>query len=302
MLVQRLLSDVDFYLKNLSFEQRTAILATVQEDIQKMREIQPDITEAEIVKKLGPAPQVTLRYASLHGIKIELPRKRSPLTALLKVCIILTLVIGVPIGIAIFMFTPIMEVDESKGVIKFLGGNIVINSEEQTFQFGDRVLTGDKRPQSVEGNIDVQKLNIKELELAMNNIDITLRNSADTILNWDCTVHEKVTQDYIDHQQSSSKLLLKLDTWSELSCDFNIPQGLKITANASNGRMNFEELKNSIDASLTNGQISFRANQNAGYEFNTNVNSGVNAIFSNSGDQYKINLNVKKGRISNLDN
>lgn len=195
-----------------------------------------------------------------------------------------------------FLFTPLLKVDESTGRVQMFGGLVDIKaknvitqlSKEGSFVFG-----------SIAG-VEPMGANIKSVDILMGSGELRVDYNTGDEINWDCDGAGKAAKSQV--LETDSKYVLDFSA-ALVDCDVSLPHKvLKIIAQS--GEVQVSGAKQALTIKLDRGVVSFLPEPTTIYNYSLKASESPSAEeFPSSSDKNAIPVSIEviDGEISKLD-
>jgi hypothetical protein len=195
-----------------------------------------------------------------------------------------------------FLFTPLLKVDESTGRVQMFGGLVDIQaknviaqlSKEGSFVFG-----------SISG-AESMGANIQNVEILMGSGELRVDYNTGDEINWDCDGAGKSAKSQVS--EKDSKYVLDFSA-ALVDCDVSLPhKSLKIIAQS--GEVQVSHPKQPLSIKLERGTVSFLPEASTSYSYSlkaTDLPSAEDFPVSTDKKAIPVSIEVIDGEISKLD-
>lgn len=200
------------------------------------------------------------------------------------------------IGLMIFLFTPLLKIDESTGSVQLFGGAFDIQAKQMITKLS-------KEGSFVFGNISgvetiPQELTVVEILMGSGNLRIDY-NATDEI-NWDCDGAGKSSK--TEAIPKENKLVLDF-TAAFVDCDITLPQkALKVYAIA--GDISVKYPKQPLFIKVERGNVELAPASGVDYKYTLKAQgevSGDDFVSSENPQSVAVDIEVIDGEIGKLD-
>ena len=250
----------------------------------------------QILQSLGEPEQVASRYLLERGLTLRKPPRR-PIIKWITIGFLGTFAITVlAIGVLVWKFTPLVQVDEEQDRVQLLGGLIDVNGKAGSIRIGEELqLTGFDHNLSGEEDFSISE--IEDVNLNFSNGKFSVKNNSDNKFRYSCKTFGSASNDIIT--TTNKTLMVDFTSLGGCKCDLELPVGVKFVLDGSNGKVKLDKLKNHISVNILNGKIDLSPDPSSQYKYQTSVVNGKVANFSNSSSEnaYEIKLSLTNGKI-----
>lgn len=276
------LASLEKALKPFPVSDRAEILTEIKSHVLSALDRDPSAQLDGILHALGAPETVANRFLLERGMQPTKP-PISPMVKWIVVGFLGTVAMSLLfLGVLIFKFSPLIEVDERKDYVSLLGGLIEINGRE-----GGRSLSG-SAPLGSASSVIVRFGNAK--------LDVATAEGKE--LRWDCRLPR--ASGPLKLTEKDGALELDVSGFRHARCEISVPEGATARLQGSNGKLELAKPRFSVEASVSNGKIDFRAAEAAAYRFDVSVVNGRTDEFPSSSDPkaYSISLKATNGLIT----
>lgn len=294
------LFKLEKHLSDLSPADRSKIIIDIEKHIEDALEKYSDKSLDQILQDLGPAERVANHYRLDRGLKTFKP-ERHPILKWLSISFLgATGLFLIFILTLVWKFTPIFKVDEKTQRVTILGGLIDINGTSGKIKIGDEYKFVDSKfTNQFEGAIDFPQEEFDELVINFTNGQINLNTSEGPKLSWSCKLEVPPSDDFMD--RNPGVVVINLENYKGVDCDFQIPPEVKLTVDAKEGQISVTDAQYDTFIELKSGQIFFNYNPEEDYNYDLKVDNGiVSGDFQSSDnkDAYEVKIYLENGQIS----
>jgi hypothetical protein len=244
---------------------RAQVLSHVNKRITLECESAPSKSEAAVLKQLGPIYNMLNEYLIASGHSPIKPVSNFWKYFLISTTLLIVLVIATS-AFFISKFTPLFK--EEKGRIIILGGLIDINPDLGSVKVLGNFDMNMKNNHAFNGSHPVIKDKITKAIFDFKNGKITVLNSKDNLLHWDCLISAPIKSSPVSNTSSIFKI--QLTQYNGVQCDLQIPKGVQLDMTGVNGNITYEQPLFENVISLKNGNIEFTPKEGTFYNFITN--------------------------------
>ena len=302
--IENYLAQLDQELSVLPIGQRAEIITEIKSHVLDARSKNPERTLDSILADLGQPRTVAERYLSAKGIALA-PKGRGWVKRLaigFAIFFMVILILPVMLAMAAFWYlSPLIQVNESKGHVRLLGGLVDI-TEDQT---GDQLKIGDLhfsdnegvKAANMSGEMDLAGRDVKLIKIPFNNGKLEVHPSPDQKIKWRCKTlgagEAKATND-------AGIVTFNLDSARFAKCAFYLPSGMKTEIKGNNGRMEIIHPQASMDVAMNNGKVEVKPDPSRVYDFEVKVLNGKADDFphSEAKDAVQVNIDLVNGKVS----
>ncbi|PIR22067.1 MAG: hypothetical protein COV44_09840 [Deltaproteobacteria bacterium CG11_big_fil_rev_8_21_14_0_20_45_16] len=262
----------------------------------------------EVIGALGTPEQVANRFLMERGLKpIQLKRFGFLKWALAGVGVFI--IVGFLSAIFLLKsLLPILDVNDEEGRIRILGGLIDIDEKEHKVSLGkglirirDEDVSFEFEAIKFQGSYDLK--DIGAIRVKSINGKMQFDQKASSELRYDCRLvnskKEIDTSKLVEIEENVLTLDMTKDVGG-MNCHFSLPPGLDLDVDLANGKLDFRELKQNLNARLTNGSINFERDPSKSYHVDADVAVGHRKLPKLNAEEnfdYNVKLQVKNGKI-----
>lgn len=284
--LERYLGSLESALRAFPVGDRAEIITEIRSHVLSALERDPSARLDSVLAALGEPEIVANRYLLERGLKPTKP-PIAPIVKWLVIGFLMTVAMGLLfVAFIISRFSSIVEVHGSN--VKALNGLIDVDGRKNRVTIRG-ISAGDDFGGSV--NVD----GAVSLIFDEGSVEVTTAESSE--LNWSCrgsgaSPNPKVAGGVTTMDFSSVR---------DLHCEIGVPPKHALTVKGEKGKIEFDEPRFDVSASLDAGKIEFNDASDTGYKFTTAVRAGkVDDDFKSSDkpDAFKIDLRVDRGVIS----
>jgi hypothetical protein len=298
--LEQYLFELEKYLSDLGPSDRSKIIVSTEQHIQDALQKYSDKTLADILDDLGPAQKVANHHRLDLGLKTFKP-ERHPILKWLSITILGSMgLFLIFILTLVWKFTPIFEIDEEKQRIVILGGLIDINGVSGKVKIMDEYrFVENKFANQFDGSIDYSQEEYDEVVINFKSGILTINPATEAKLSWNCKLEVPPNSEFID--RSSKSVVINLEQYNGISCDISIPHDTSLTIDGKDAQVTINNAQFDTFVEINNGIVYFNNNPEVEYKYELNVKNGiVSNDFQSSKvvNAYEIKINVKNGSIS----
>jgi len=298
-ILDQYLHEITKHLQDVSPVDRSSIIIEINDHISESLEKYPEQNLAEILDDLGEPSKVANHYRLNKGLRLFKPDKH-PLIKWLSITFISGFSIFLLfIGVMVWKFTPIFEVDEKQGKILFLGGLIDINGTSGKVKIMDQYhYTDNNYSNQFDGAIDFPKDETDELVVNFKTGLFNFSNSPDNKLSWNCKLDSPPTDSFLN--TSTDSVEIDLESFEGANCDIKVPANIKLTVDGKNGTIKIEDSEYDTFIEMENGLVRFSPNPEVDYTYDLKVTKGRvdDFISRKSNDSYEVKIFIENGMIT----
>lgn len=292
------LNTLDKSLSKLSTSDRAEIITEIKGHVIDTLDRENHRSLDNVLASLGEAETVANKYLMERGLSLGKPSK-TPVVKWLTIgflgtvamCLIFT-------AITMVFFSPLIEIDESAGRIRILGGLIDISDSKSRIEMSTSSHT--KLSGSLDSKLNFSKSIISmtpemSFKLAFNNGKIDISNSNNETLSWDCKLDESVEPivTTID-----GLVTLDISQSKGVKCDILVPQMNELKIEGINGKIDYIYPRVDSIIKLTSGKIELEFDDNIKYSHQINVLKGVKTgLPEQNEDGIKLNIDLTNGMV-----
>ncbi|HEY8279354.1 MAG TPA: hypothetical protein VIH99_07015 [Bdellovibrionota bacterium] len=286
--LENYLATLDRVLTPIPVSDRADIVTEIKSHVLSALDRDPKPAMDTVLEALGPAEVVANRYLLERGLKPAKPPV-SPIVKWLVIGFLGTMGIAATfVMVLAFRFAPLVQVNESEEKVSLLGGLIQIEGEGD-ISFGDFAkFEGESTETFAPGN---------PLGIYFGSGKMSVNTADGKKLRWECKGKGTPPKGLATKDGTKS---LDLTGFAGVKCEVYVPQGVKLNVGGTNGKVNFEQAKFSVDANLTNGKVSFNAADGTKFAYDFSVERGkADHPNSDANPDYTAKIRVTNGKISN---
>lgn len=293
------LATLDRALNKVSVSDRADIILEIKSHVLDSLANHPEQTTTAILKALGEPEAVANRYLVERGLK---PGKapKSPMLKWLTIGFLGTLTIVVAAGIfVIFYFTPLIQVDESQGSVKILGGLISIDGEPGNDSID---IDWSSSGRSFSGSRVLNVADIDSIDIQFTNGKFDVHGTTSDTMTWTCKAMSSSTAAApapdVLIQGRTAALDLKAGLASK--CEIGLPNGIAARFEGANGKVFLDHPQAPTEIKMSNGKVEIEPDPGRLYLYDLKVTNGDVDDFASSDDPaaLKIAVSMDNGRIA----
>jgi hypothetical protein len=297
--LEQYLYDLERSLKDFPPSNRAKILNEISQKIEQAREQFPDKSIESILSDLGPADRVANHYRLESGFKTFKPAKH-PILKFFTIAFLGTVLITfISIGVLVWKFTPIIKIDEEKEHFMLLGGLIDIDGKSGKVKVFDQYkFVQNKYTNEFEGSFETSAQQ-EELLMHFSTGNITLKNSIDRNISWNCKIQYPPNEDILSIKEDNIRM--NLDEFGGGSCEIAVPINFKLTVEGQEGEVTLIEPEFDAFVDINDGNIHIKHSPEVAYKYSIRLKNGTKDKFppsSDKDDAYEIQLELKNGSIT----
>lgn len=297
--LEQYLYDLEKSLRDFPPSNRAKILNEITRKIEQAREQYPDKSIDNILRDLGSADRVANHYRLESGFKTFKP-ERHPILKFFTIAFLGTFLISViSIGVLIWKFTPIIKIDEEKEHFMLLGGLIDIDGKSGKVKVFDQYkFVQNKYTNEFEGSYETSSQQ-EELLIHFSSGYITLKNSFDKSISWNCKIQYPPNEDILSIKDDNIRM--NLDQFGGGSCTISVPINFKLTVEGQEGEVTLIEPEFDSFVDINDGNIHVKHSPEVAYKYSVSLKNGMKDKFpknSDKDDAYEIQLELKNGSIT----
>lgn len=298
-LLELYLRRLDNGLSRISVSEKAEIIMEIRGHILDALEKSEDKDLAKILDSFGSPEQMANKYLGERNIPPLATKDHTPLFKWIVIGVLgMSTLCIIGLSIVLWKFTPLIKVDESNDRVTLLGGIVTIEGDgegvEVKANFKDKF-----KNLKIHEDISLDKLNVQEALFKFNNGKIEIENSRQNVISWKCRLLD-AGQDQAQKEVTDSKVFVDLTGIDLTKCKIFVPADILLVVKGNNGKLELDELKNNIEASIHNGKISFGPEGGVDYRYDLNVANGSIDNGFNSSDKanaYQVKLSLTNGKI-----
>lgn len=297
-ILDQYLFELEKHLQDINPRDKSKIILEIDEHIQESLEKYPDQDIKVILEDIGEAQKVANHYRLNKGLKLFKPEKHPFLKWLGIMFITCFSLFILAVGLVVWKFTPIFEVDEKEGRVVVLGGLLDINRNSGKVKIMDQYhFTENNYSNQFDGTIDFPKEETDELVFNFKSGLFNFTTSEDEKLSWNCKLDSPPTENFLN--QSDETVEIDLEEYEGANCDIKVPSGIKLTIDGKDANISFTDTEYDLYLEMENGQVTFTSNPEVDYNYDINVKNGVSDTFTSSEkpDAYEIKIYLDNGLV-----
>jgi hypothetical protein len=303
--IENYLAQLDQELSALPISQRAEIITEIKSHILETTDKNPERALDSVLADLGQPSVVAERYLSAKGVARVPPKSGGWVKRLaigFAVFFAAILILPVVLAMAGFWYlSPLIQVNESKGHVRLLGGLVDITEDPSGDQLkiGDLHFSRDERAKTanISGEMDLADQNVTLIKIPFNNGKLEVLPSADRKIQWQCKTlgaeEAKATND-------AGIVTFNLDSARFAKCAFHLPSGTKTEIKGNNGKMEIVHPQSHMDVAMNNGKVEVKPDPSRVYDFQVKVLNGETDSFphSEAKDAVHVNIDLVNGKVS----
>lgn len=296
-IIDNYLGRLDRALTAISAGSRAEIVLEMRANIALAQEKNPEMSTQGILEGLGEPELVANHYLLERGLELQRPPKPSHFKWIVIGFLGCATLFALVLGILIYLFTPILKIDESTGRVQLFGGAFDIQakkmitqlSKEGSFVFGN-----------IAGAVTVAP-EVETLEILMGSGNLRIDYNATAELNWDCDgVGKSAKANVLDAEK---KLVLDFSA-AFVDCDVTLPQKpLHVLAIAADIAVKYPH--HSIVIKAERGTVELAPATGVAYKYKLKAQGepflSDDFVSSDSAEAVSIDIEVIDGEIIKLD-
>lgn len=305
--LENYLSQLDRALGMISASERAEIILEIKSHVLDATSVEfSKKTVGEVLEALGPAQQVANRYLLERGLTPHKPSQRHLIVPVVKwlaiggigICLI-TVLTGVFLA---YKMSPVISVDDENERVTILNGFIDIDGKKGSVKVGGKNIS-DEEEESV---VSVGKKEISfplqsKVGLKFTNGKFNLKTSSDHQIHWNCKTSKSEGEVTLVQESRTHDYKFQIGKNNQnANCNIELPKGVSLVLNATNGKIVFNEPRFNLDVQMTNGKINLLPATDAPYRFETKVTTGKISLPESSTDKnaYLAKFNLVNGNVS----
>ena len=297
--IENYLSKIEGRLARLPASLRAEKVLEVRQKIEDLLARYPNRSVDTILSEVGSPKKAADRILSAEGRYVT-NGKPSVLKWLLIAFLGGTGLLLAFVAFLIFMFSPIIEINEETGDVSFFGGMVDIQDMNGSFMIGrEEVFDGDTNTHRVSTSGHLETDNIRSVIFNFSNGDLKLKGDEGSRLSWSCEVTSKSGRVVGLITEVVDGVEFNLSHYRHSDCTLTVPNGLKFQVIGGNGKGHADGLLSDFSLNLSNGNVKFSPAETSSYVYNLEVTNGViddRAVQSQPGG-YSVDISVANGRI-----
>ena len=293
------LERLDRALQPLAVADRADIVTEIKSHVLDALEKDPSQSIQGVLASLGEPEAVASRYLIERGHKPKKPSK-NPMIQWLVIGFLGTLsILALTLVVLVWKFTPLIEVDGSRGSVSLLGGLLQVrdDSAKGTFHFeGLESLFGDDSPLESRSD-DVNAASIHRLRFQFSNGKVDVLPSQDGKISYRCDVSP---DGEIKKSTASNTLTLDATGPRKIRCEVRLPKSIKPEITGSNGKISISKPSADATLRLSNGKIEIAPDAHTEYRYDLRIRNGSidRAESSDKKNAIQIVADLGNGKIS----
>lgn len=295
--LENYLNVLERVLKPFSVSDRAEIVTEIKSHVLSALERDPQAQLDSVLAALGEPETVANRYLLERGLKPAKP----PVSPMVKWVVIGFLgtfaMLLLFVTVLVVRFTPVLQIDEDKDHVSLFGGLIDIDGAEGRLRVGSsRIDGGLGHKRSFDGKVDLAGGG--RARVRFGNGRVELSNATEGRLAWNCTATGRGQAPA--PQESGGETVLDLSEVRGVKCEIRVPERARLAVDGTNGKIEIDEPRYDVDASLGNGKVLLRPEEGRAYRYALTVTNGKSDSFisSDAKDAHRITVHVGNGRIS----
>ena len=276
---------------------RSNIVVEIHEHIQEALQKYPEQSISEILNDLGHPQKVANHYRLNKGLKLFKPA-RHPILKWLSISFISMFAFSLLfIGVLVWKFTPVFELDEDKGKVILLGGLIDINTISGKAKIMDQYhFSENNYTNQFDGSIDFPRSETDEVVVNFNSGIFNFTTADTDKLSWNCKLDTPPTKDFLNQGDTVE---IDLEDFEGANCDIQIPSNLKLTVDGKDAKITVTDSEFDTYIEMKNGQVHFSPNPEVDYNYELKVKNGTMDKFNSieSKDAFEIKIFIENGSI-----
>ncbi len=306
LILEHYLSQLDRELQALPVGQRAEIITEIRSHILELDQKDPSVDIQKRLEDLGTPKAVAMRYLEQKGVKYwapSTPRNWIKWIALATFGSVAFVVASALIAtfMAIWYFSPIIEVDEKAGKVSFFGKAIQVSEANGNLKIGSFTVGGldfddDDSNHMSRGRAELKNQKVQLIKIPFITAKLEVNASQDGVFSWECK--SRMGQNpQLDMQ--AGVMTLALDKLKFAKCELNIPAGTKAELSGINGSVKLDEPQSDIQVNVTNGKVKISPDSRREYDFDVNVLNGVQDDFASvrTPGALKVKVDVVNGAV-----
>lgn len=290
------LNTLDKSLSQLSTSDRAEIITEIKGHVLDTLEREDQRTVDNVLASLGEAETVANKYLMERGLSLGKPSK-TPVVKWLTIGFLGTVAMCLLFAaLTMVFFSPLIEIDDSAGRIRILGGLIDISDSKTKVEMSRSSHT------SLSGSIDTsagasQKIMTMTPEmkfrLIFSNGKIEISNSNSETLSWDCKLDESVEPLVTN---SDGLITLDMSQTKGAKCEVSVPPMKELSVEGINGKIDYIYPRVDSSIKLTSGKIDIEFDDNVQYNHQIHVLKGMmTGLPETNADGIKFNIDLVNG-------
>lgn len=288
--LENYLATLDRALAPLPVSDRAEIVTEIKSHVLSAIERDPGNSLDSVLTALGEAETVANRYLLERGLKTGKP-PISPVVKWVVIGFLGTFAILVAGIVAIILhLSPVIDVNSKEDRVTLFGGLIKVDGENISIRGqhieGGRSFAGVSEASFAPG----QKIGVK-----FSNGKLDFSMAADGKLAWDCKGSKEIVAKLVPSDLGET---LDLTAPAFLKCEIRVPAGVMLAVRGSNGSLEFDRPRFSLDGELANGKVSFQPEKRVRYAYAFSVTNGrTDEVTAEPNPEYKITMRLSNGQI-----
>ncbi len=296
--IEHYLLQLDRELRPLTVSQRAEIITEIKSHITGVLEKDPTRDIENILNGLGAPKAVAEPYLTSKGLKSASPPRTGRWLKWLAVGTVAFFAFIFIAGLsAIWYLSPLVQVDESQGRIRLLGGMIDVNEKLGHVKLGGlEINDAMKVGFETGGEEDLTNQEIKMIKIPFNTARLNIEPDPGKLMRWKCSASTKQSP---KAEVVAGVLSLNLDALDLAKCTIALPRGIASDFKGVNGQMEISVPGDPMNISLVNGKVNIRLDPNLIYDFQVKVKNGLQDFFPRSvkANAIKMKVDVVNGLV-----
>ena len=296
--LERYLSTLERVLQPFPVGDRAEIVTEIRSHILSALERDPSQNLKQILGALGEPEVVANRYLIERGLKPTKPAFHPVLKWIVFGFLGAFALLLIFIGVVIYHFTPLVQMDSSQNSVSLFGGNIQVNSEDSRSFLKDILSHRNHHENKMEGTATLTPGHLIRVEFATGHLELS--TSKNNELTWTCTNSAKSKSDSFLPELKDKEIHLDFRKFGTLRCDIVAPVNTKIDVTGLNGRIFMDEPGFSAKVQLTNGRVNVAPDSDLTSNFKVTTDNGKADTFPSSQDKnaLQFDIHVLNGNIT----
>lgn len=296
--VEHYLLQLDRELGPLTVSQRAEIITEIKSHITGVLEKDPTRNIENILDSLGAPKAVAEPYLTSKGLKSVKPPRTGRWFKWLALGTVAFFAFIFIAGLsAIWYLSPLIQVDESSGRVRLLGGMIDVNEKLGHIKFGGlEINDAIKDGFEISGEEDLTHQDIQLIKIPFNTARLNIEPDPGKLMRWKCSASSNQSP---KAELEAGVLSLNLDALNLAKCTIALPRGIATDFKGVNGQMQISAPSDAMNISLVNGKVNIRLDPSLIYDFQVKVKNGLQDFFPRSAkaDAIKMKVDVVNGLV-----
>lgn len=177
------------------------------------------------------------------------------------------------LGIGYFLFTPVIEIEQSGQRISFFNKNIIIDGQQGLLTIqGETIDLSGRMPHEFNGEEDLSRKGIKKISLQFSSIKASFQTSSNEVFSWKCKMSLESSNSLV--QIKNDELEIDLGKSPLSDCQFFIPRNTQLSVKGVKGIVSILRPQYSLEFQFSSIEASLSLHQDSDYFFDTLIEYG----------------------------